>query len=293
LLAKLPLPIYITTSHFNFLELALKLAGKQPRVDICYWRDELYAPTQEKTVLNPLITLRELLSTRFNEEELRTLCYDLSVDYDSLPGRGNAAKARELIAYLERYERLPDLKHLGRLKRPDISWDDYFANNADSLQGPYLGDKQASVFSKEPDYRPTVQEPLVYHLHGLDLLPASMVLTEDDYLDFLVRVSWDKNVIPPRVAQALADSSLLLLGYRLQDWDFRVLFRGLITAKQAPRRRSNFSIQLTTEQEAEEQITSVADARDFLEDYFSLGNFTIYWGDAKSFTEELWDQWAS
>jgi hypothetical protein len=52
------------------------------------------------------------------------------------------------------------------------------------------------------------------------------VLTEDDYLDFLVKVSWDNTVIPPRIAEALTDSSLLLLGYHLQDWDFRVMFRG-------------------------------------------------------------------
>ena len=38
-------------------------------------------------------------------------------------------------------------------------------------------------------YKPSEREPLVYHLHGLDAYPNSLVLTEDDHLEFLVNVS--------------------------------------------------------------------------------------------------------
>ena len=44
----------------------------------------------------------ELLNSSFDEEELRTLCFGLGVDYDSLPGEGKRAKARELVGYLGR-----------------------------------------------------------------------------------------------------------------------------------------------------------------------------------------------
>ena len=40
--------------------------------------------------------LRQTLSSRFNESELRTLCFDLKVDYDDLPGKAKSDKAREL-----------------------------------------------------------------------------------------------------------------------------------------------------------------------------------------------------
>ncbi len=53
--------------------------------------------------------LRRMLVERFNLEELRTLCQDLQIDYDSLPGEGKEAKARELVAYCERHTRIPDL----------------------------------------------------------------------------------------------------------------------------------------------------------------------------------------
>lgn len=52
-----------------------------------------------RTELNEL---RRLLQTTLNEGELRTLCFDLGVDYESLPGVSKADKARELISFVER-----------------------------------------------------------------------------------------------------------------------------------------------------------------------------------------------
>lgn len=54
--------------------------------------------------------LRKILIDRFNEDELKTLCLDLAIDYDVLPGEGKAGKARELVAYLDRRNRLLELK---------------------------------------------------------------------------------------------------------------------------------------------------------------------------------------
>jgi tetratricopeptide (TPR) repeat protein len=70
-----------------------------------------------------LVLLRQILTERFDEEELRTLCFDLGIRYDDLPGRGKVAKARELVAHLERRERIPDCIEVGKLSRPDIIWE--------------------------------------------------------------------------------------------------------------------------------------------------------------------------
>jgi len=64
--------------------------------------------------------LRKALCDLFNLEELRTLCFDLRVDYDSLPGEGKAAKARELVAYMQRREELERLVAAVRRERGDI-----------------------------------------------------------------------------------------------------------------------------------------------------------------------------
>jgi len=71
-----------------------------------------------------LARLRQILATRFSEEDLQTLCFDLGVDYDDLPAQGKAGKARELIAYLEHRVRIPELVETGKRLRPDIPWDD-------------------------------------------------------------------------------------------------------------------------------------------------------------------------
>ena len=70
-----------------------------------------------------LIQLHQLLGQRFDEEELRDLCFDLGVDYDDLRGEGKASKARELVSHLDRRGRLADLASAGKQMRPDIAWD--------------------------------------------------------------------------------------------------------------------------------------------------------------------------
>jgi hypothetical protein len=191
ILAELPVPVYLTTNFASFMENALKAAGREPRVEVCCWREDLEA---------------------------------------------------------------------------DIP----------------------SVFEQDPRYQPSVEEPLVYHIHGLDACPSSLVLIEDDYLDFLFNVAQNPDIVPRRVAVALADSSLLLLGYHLQDWDFKVIFRGLITSRRSSRRLMSLSIQLTPEPQG---VENLVDAQDYLERYFDSANFEIYWGDVQNFLKELWEHW--
>lgn len=75
-----------------------------------------------------LRALRQILTTHFDEEELKTLCFDLrakynlNTDYDSLRGEGKEAKARELVSFLERRDAIPKLVELGEQARSNISW---------------------------------------------------------------------------------------------------------------------------------------------------------------------------
>ena len=71
-----------------------------------------------------LIRLRQILDARFSRDELRTLCFDLDVDYENLPGECKASKARELVIYLERRGRISHLVKLGAQKRPNEVWED-------------------------------------------------------------------------------------------------------------------------------------------------------------------------
>lgn len=66
--------------------------------------------------------MHRILCERFDEGELRTLCFYLQIDYDNLPGVGKENKARELVVYLDRRERLSELVEAGQKQRPDIPW---------------------------------------------------------------------------------------------------------------------------------------------------------------------------
>ena len=116
LLAQLKLPIYVTTSPFDFLERAILANGRSPRTQICFWSGE------------PL---------RYDKESHQ-------IDYA---------------------------------------------------------------------FAPTPETPLVYHLFGLESYPESLVLTEDDYLDFLAAISQDAHqqrpLLPWYLRKALTQSSLL------------------------------------------------------------------------------------
>lgn len=141
----------------------------------------------------------------------------------------------------------------------------------------------ASVFDLDPNYTPSPTEPLVYHLYGLDKYPSSLVITEDDYLDFLVNISQDWDGIPLAVRQALADSSLILLGYGLRHWDFRVLFRGFIQSSIDQRRPKSVAIQIDTDDEE----------ASYLRNYFSQeGEFEVYWGESVEFVREIHQRWS-
>lgn len=54
--------------------------------------------TSRQDIIDP-VALRQALVNYFDLEELRTLCFDLGVDFDDLKGSGKGAKARELVQY--------------------------------------------------------------------------------------------------------------------------------------------------------------------------------------------------
>lgn len=151
--------------------------------------------------------------------------------------------------------------------------------------------ESTSVF--DSGYQPTPADPLVYHLHGHYNIPQSMVLTEDDYLDFLVHLSSDQALLPPVIRSALAGTSMLFIGYSLGDWNFRVLFRGLIGSLGASLGYTSVAVQLTPPP-ADESESGRVNAQRYLDLYFEKIHkikVRVYWGDIKEFCKELRERW--
>jgi len=142
-----------------------------------------------------------------------------------------------------------------------------------------------SEFDSPQGINPTADAPLVYHLHGHLEQLESLVLTEDDYFDFLVNVQ--QVGIPPLVQEALSATSLLFVGYKLADWSFRVLFRGFVELIQPSDRRLSLTVQLPPPPtpDAEDR------AREYLWRYFDKKDIVVYWGSAREFAAELGERW--
>jgi hypothetical protein len=143
----------------------------------------------------------------------------------------------------------------------------------------------------DKDYLPTPARPMVFHLHGNCEIPQSMVLTESDYLDFLIRLTRDQDLLPASVRTALAGTSLLFVGYSLSDWNFRVLLRGLIGSLGANLGYSSIAVQLGPDGLTEERLKR---AQDYLLQYFNQIQkikVHLYWGDIRHFSRELRQRW--
>jgi len=233
--------------------------------------------------------LRKTLQTRFAD--------DLSDDL-----KGDAADLHALLALCggKLRERNENEQHkvLAKLKLPI-----YITTNCDNLMTDALKEAGAdpkveiyhwkdlgdlyppSVFDGT-NYSPSPQQPLVYHLFGHISVLESMVLTEDDYFDFLRGISSQKDLIPPCVRKALANAATMFLGFQLDDWAFRVFFHSMMNPETSRirARYSHVGVQVGLD---ETQNISPKRARKYLEKYFDDAEITIYWGNSSDFLTEL------
>ena len=149
-------------------------------------------------------------------------------------------------------------------------------------------DHLPSIFEREPDYRPSAERPLVFHLFGNFDQLETLVLTEDDYFDFLINISAERERIPAIVRDALADSALLFLGFELEDIGFRTLFHSLIKPLRGGSRRRRY-VQIAGQLlPREDQVLQPDRAIRYLEAYFQdTAAISIFWGSPRDFCTAL------
>jgi len=137
-----------------------------------------------------------------------------------------------------------------------------------------------------------VTNPLVYHLYGLEAYPQTLVLSEDDYLNFLIAMVEDTNtlnpVVPLGLRRALGESHLIMLGYNLADWDFRVLFRFILKFRRDEFSPRGMVIQLKKNTRTAEDVER---SLEYLGHYFDRRKFDVDWNDPESFIQKLWNEW--
>lgn len=169
---------------------------------------------------------------------------------------------------------------------------DFFRWN-DEIMRYFKGIEVSSVFD-DTQYKPTEERPLVYHIHGDIKYPQSMVLTEKDYFEFVINTNKEeeRHLYPSILRRELATSSLLFIGYTLEDINFRTIFQGFLTFLDSivgKNRKSGIAVQLPP------QISKKGQAKmqRYLEQYTRnlYPNVHVFWGDTSEFIAELDKRW--
>jgi CHAT domain/SIR2-like domain len=136
---------------------------------------------------------------------------------------------------------------------------------------------------------PSSDAPWVYHAFGLFDQSDDMVLTEDDFFDYLI-VTSRLQLQPDALTGKINRSSLLFLGFRLDDWRFRVLFRMIATSEGAAamQRLTHIGVQINP---GEQEVADVNKAQKYLQSYFATcgfsPKFSVYWGSPADFLKDL------
>jgi hypothetical protein len=74
--------------------------------------------------------------------------------------------------------------------------------------------------------------PVVFHLFGDAAEPSSLVLSENDVLDFLIAIVSERPPLPNSLLRALkrVGQSFLFVGFGIRHWDLRILLKILLRA---------------------------------------------------------------
>jgi hypothetical protein len=141
----------------------------------------------------------------------------------------------------------------------------------------------------DPKFNPTPQNPAVYHLFGLEQYKDTILLSEDDFMNFLITATEEfdsQDLYPTPLRLALPTARLILLGYNLRDWDFRALFRFLLMARKTAKKKKSIAIQLRPVLGNKSYETN---SQNYLEQFFGDHDFTVVWTNADDFIYKLID----
>jgi hypothetical protein len=153
-------------------------------------------------------------------------------------------------------------------------------------------DQLWGILGDYPDHVPTSAKPILFHLHGELTHDLSILISEDDYIDFTVtmavRGSHDisQSALWSQIREALGYTTLLFIGYSLEDWNFRVMLKYLTRQQGIITNPTSLSISIQLPPvESNTSDRDVAEA--FLREYLRTSNIKVYWAEASEFLTEL------
>jgi hypothetical protein len=142
---------------------------------------------------------------------------------------------------------------------------------------PFVGVYSPDRYQRTPDYaggdEPTAERPFVFKAHGDIGAPASIVVTDEDYITFVLRMNTEGpgfHPIPDTFLYKLNKWPTLFVGYRLLDFNLRLLFRTLRWRLDAAQRPNSYSVDLRPDPLVSELWTKEHGLRFIVEDVWQF-----------------------
>jgi hypothetical protein len=88
---------------------------------------------------------------------------------------------------------------------------------------------QATTRPEDPLQDPSAQNPFIFKVHGDINTPESLVITDEDYIDFVLRMTapGEFNPVPETFEFRLSKWPTLFIGYSMLDYNLRLLLKTL------------------------------------------------------------------
>jgi SIR2-like domain len=151
------------------------------------------------------------------------------------------------------------------------------------VECPWRG-SNGSPLALEPE---TTKKPIVYHVFGTFENEERLVLTEEDFFEFLIEATNNRDLIPEVIRSKTMHGSLAFLGFQLSDWSLRVLQYILKSqeSREALSRHVHVAVQLNRADDIQNQNIHLAA---FLAGMVAeWGNVQIFWGRPEDFLSRL------
>ena len=127
----------------------------------------------------------------------------------------------------------PVVKALAELPFPIVmttNYDALFERALPSTKDPFIAVYNPDRMSIPPESpNPTADNPFVFKVHGDFSANRSLVVTDEDYITFVLRMNdpGETQPIPLTVRYKLRTIATLFVGYGLLDFNLRLLFRAM------------------------------------------------------------------
>jgi len=151
-------------------------------------------------------------------------------------------------------------------------WNDYLLHN----RYPY--------FNLDSDFRPSITVPIVFYIHGYHEAAESLVVTEDNILDFFWNLASAEALIPTQIREALSTTSILFIGYNSRDLLFKMLLKWITKTVRSEELNPH---QLHIANHLQPEDFHWYEIKHHFEEYYARKGIHIYWGNTADFIKRL------